>query len=412
MNILITISRDDLYLVNNAAYNYLYGPPFHVVKKAVSSKERAWFEDFDENDADYLKVRRETFWYVAWFDLENERPQREPVFVTFSAPKRALELYLHMFDAWIRESEADNGYDMKVITGVPIEKQRKALERFRNAVETALGNTKKEKSMKMKNRRFWVWSLGLSLLFTLPSFCTAEEVGFEPENPIFVEAMNLWQGNGVEKNIPRAVELFERTAGEDRHVDSMKARVWIYSQGDGVAVDERKLRKYIKMAAEAGDADCQFAMGEALISDKDPARKKKCVPWFERAAKQNHPAAQRTLGIFCSTGKYLPKDDAKAVYWFQKAANQDDGQAQLMLGLALRDGVGVPKDEKKAFSYLLKSTHTGNAEVRYHAAICYINGTGVSRDTQKAETHLRQAAQQGFAPAIELMKKVGLRLPK
>ena len=410
MNIPITLSRDDLYLVNEAANNYLYGPSFHVVKKDVSPKERAWFEDFDENDADYLKVRRETYWYVTWFDLENGRPRREPVFVTFSAPKRALELYLRMFDAWIRESEADDGHDMKVISGVPIEKQRKAFERFRNAVETALGKTKKEKSMKMKNCRFWVWSLGLSLLFTLPAFCAEEEAGFEPENPTFAEAMNLWQGNGVEKDIPRAVELFERAAGEDHHVESMKMLSWIYSQGDGVAVDERKIRKYIKMAAEAGDTDCQFAMGEVLLSDKDPAKKKKCVPWFERAAEQNHPEAQRTLGIFCSTGKYLPKDDEKAVYWFQKAADQNDGQAQLMLGLALRDGVGTPKDEKKAFSHFLRSAHTGNAEARYHVAVCYINGTGTPRNTQKAETYLRQAAQQGFAPAIELMEKSGLEL--
>ncbi len=45
MNIPITLSRDDLYLLNEAANNYLYGPPFHVVPKDVSPKERAWLED-------------------------------------------------------------------------------------------------------------------------------------------------------------------------------------------------------------------------------------------------------------------------------------------------------------------------------------------------------------------------------
>ncbi|MCR5162710.1 MAG: hypothetical protein K6C40_01705 [Thermoguttaceae bacterium] len=83
-----------------------------------------------------------------------------------------------------------------------------------------------------------------------------------------------------------------------------------------------------------------------------------------------------------------------------------------MLGLALRDGVGTPKDEKRAFAYLLKSAHTGSAEARYHVAICFINGTGTPRNTQKAEIYLRQSAQQGFAPAIELMKKAGLKLPE
>lgn len=323
MNIQIVISRDDLYLVNNAKNNYLYGPPFHEVKKDVSEEDEAFIEDFDENDADYQTLLRETCRRVTWFDRENERPQREPVFVTFSISKRAAELLLHMFDAWLRESEADHGYDMKVISGVSIEKQRKSFERFRNTVEIALGKAPKERYVKMKYRRFWIWSLGLSLFLSLPTFCSAEEAEFEPEPPLFLEAMNLWQGNGVEQDIPRAVTLFERAAREERHVDSMKMLIRIYSQGEGVEVDESKILEYLQMAAEAGDADCQYAMGQVLISDKDRAKKKESVPWFERAAGQNHPEAQRMLGIFCSTGKYLPKDDEKAAEWFQKAADRD-----------------------------------------------------------------------------------------
>lgn len=137
----MTISRDDLYLVIDAKNNYLYGPPFHVVQKDVSQEENAFIENFVENDADFQKLLRETCSFVTWFDRVNGRPQREPIFVTVSIPKRAAELFLHMFDAWLRESEADGGYDMKVLSGVSLEKQREAFERFRNIVETALGKT-------------------------------------------------------------------------------------------------------------------------------------------------------------------------------------------------------------------------------------------------------------------------------
>ncbi|MDO4569414.1 MAG: tetratricopeptide repeat protein [Planctomycetia bacterium] len=264
----------------------------------------------------------------------------------------------------------------------------------------------------MRYCRFWISCLGLSVVFSLQTFCLAEkttsEGEFEEECALFLEAMNFYHGNGVERNIPKAVELFEQAALEEHHVNSMKMLVRIYSLGEGVEVDEEKILKFLQMAAGAGDADSQFTMGMVLIASKNPEQKKDSVVWFERAAEQNHPEAQRTLGIFCSTGKYLPKNDEKAVFWFQKAADLNDAMAQLALGMALRDGVGTPKNEKLAFSYLLKSAKRGLAEAQYNVAVCYINGTGVKRDTRKAVPWLRKSADQGFAQAIQLLEKVGI----
>lgn len=256
------------------------------------------------------------------------------------------------------------------------------------------------------------WVTVLLIFIAWPIAGLGEETRTEAECELFLEALDYYQGNGVERNIPKAVELFEQAAQEEQHLDSMKMLVGIFSQGEDTEVDMEKAVTYIQMAAECGDADCQFALGQLLIGDKDPEKKKACVVWFERAAAQNHPQAQRVLGIFCSTGKYLPKDDQKAVFWFQKGAEQNDAFAQLMLGQALREGIGIPQDEKKAFSYLLKSARQGLAEAQYNVAACYINGIGVKRNTQKAEMWLRKSAAQGFPQAIQLMKKAGIPLPK
>lgn len=65
MSIPMTISRDDLYLVTDAKNNYhLYGLPFHRVKKDISQEEKAWIEDFVENDVDNRKLLRETSRFV------------------------------------------------------------------------------------------------------------------------------------------------------------------------------------------------------------------------------------------------------------------------------------------------------------------------------------------------------------
>ncbi|MBQ4143649.1 MAG: sel1 repeat family protein [Thermoguttaceae bacterium] len=262
----------------------------------------------------------------------------------------------------------------------------------------------------MKNERFQIWYLGIMLFCSLPMFCLANETEFVPEDPTFLEAMELYEGSRSEEDVLQAIQLFERAAVEEKHIDSMKMLIRIYSLGEYVEVDEQKILKYIQMAAEAGDADCQFALGEVLVGDKDPEKKKESLPWFERAAEQDHPAAQRILGVFCSTGKYLPKDDEKAVFWFQKAADQGDTLAQMMLGMSLRDGIGTEKDEKKAFSYLLKAAKAGNATAQYNVAVCYINGTGTKRDTKKAEHYIRLSAQQGFPPAVQAAKRFGIRL--
>ena len=53
--------------------------------------------------------------------------------------------------------------------------------------------------------------------------------------------------------------------------------------------------------------------------------------WWEKAANQGHLDAQFSVGLMCSKGLGVAKDDAKAVEWWKKAANQGHAIAKTKL---------------------------------------------------------------------------------
>ena len=56
------------------------------------------------------------------------------------------------------------------------------------------------------------------------------------------------------------------------------------------------------------------------------------VKWYRKAAEQNHPMAQNSLGICYYTGQDVGKDVAEAVKWYRKGADQGFAHAQYNLG--------------------------------------------------------------------------------
>ena len=53
------------------------------------------------------------------------------------------------------------------------------------------------------------------------------------------------------------------------------------------------------------------------------------------------------LGVHFAAGRGVPKDDVKAVQWFQKAADQDLPQAEASLGAAYLTGQGIAKESPR-----------------------------------------------------------------
>ncbi len=78
--------------------------------------------------------------------------------------------------------------------------------------------------------------------------------------------------------------------------------------------------------AEAGDANAQWMVGQAMLSppSTDPAA---AVIWLRRAGDQGHPLAQRDLGLLYEAGWGVERNLEEAYFWYSLAALHDSGRA-------------------------------------------------------------------------------------
>ena len=86
-------------------------------------------------------------------------------------------------------------------------------------------------------------------------------------------------------------------------------------------------------AAAAGDADTQYKLAFLyLIGIGVPQNDTKALVWFEKAANQNHAAAQYELGKFheYKRGRCAA---AQAIQWWEKASALGNADAQNILAL-------------------------------------------------------------------------------
>ena len=55
----------------------------------------------------------------------------------------------------------------------------------------------------------------------------------------------------------------------------------------------------------------------------------------------------------------------------------------------------------------LRESDQDDPEIQYEIGLCYLKGDGVKQNGQEAQTWLKRSADQGYAPAIELLENAG-----
>lgn len=110
------------------------------------------------------------------------------------------------------------------------------------------------------------------------------------------------------------------------------------------------------LAAE-GDVDAQFIMGAFCESVLE--RPEKAAIWFQRAADQEHPQAQRNFADMLMVGKGVAADPERAANYYEKAATAGIPEAQFVMGEILRNGHFRPKDDVQALSWYKKAKQQG-----------------------------------------------------
>jgi TPR repeat protein len=120
----------------------------------------------------------------------------------------------------------------------------------------------------------------------------------------------------------------------------------------------------LRMQAERGNVEAQFALAQAYDRGRDvPKDKTEAVRWYRLAATQGDTFAQNALGDNYWEGTAVPKDDKEAARWWRLAAAQGFAPAQHSLGKMLSGGSqGVPTDKTQAYMWLALSAAQGDEE--------------------------------------------------
>ena len=123
---------------------------------------------------------------------------------------------------------------------------------------------------------------------------------------------------------------------------------------------ENKDTEKLRLAAEHGDAEAQYNLGNLYyLGEGTPQDYAEAAKWYRLAAEQGNAAAQNNLGVMYDEGEGVRQDDREAVKWYRKAAEQGNASAQYNLGVMYDLGEGVPKNCVKAYAWLNLSAAKG-----------------------------------------------------
>ncbi len=144
-----------------------------------------------------------------------------------------------------------------------------------------------------------------------------------------------------------------------------------YDKGTcGKTADDTQAQAWYLKAAQAGDADAQYQMGEHYFSNDDSKTDfATAKQWYLKAARQGHGLAQLRLGFIYAEAHYsgAKTDDKEAEKWFLAAAQQNAGDAQFRLGTFYHN-YKQPPDLKKAEYWLTKAAEGGHRVAMYDLA--------------------------------------------
>jgi len=126
--------------------------------------------------------------------------------------------------------------------------------------------------------------------------------------------------------------------------------------------DINKQISELTKAANSGDPESQFLLGEISLRNNNPPDHATAVYWFRIASESNHLKAQEMLGAHLFMGLGVPQDSHQASVWWLKAAHSGSVKAQASLGVLYALGNGIKKDLIESYKWLSIAGKNGNDE--------------------------------------------------
>lgn len=164
----------------------------------------------------------------------------------------------------------------------------------------------------------------------------------------------------------------------------------------------------LRPLAEAGDPECQNAVGELLTEGKKGVNVDtiEAATLFRKAAIQGFPAGQVNLGLMLEHGQGVIRDEPEAARWYRRAALEGFAEGQHNLARLYEKGKGLPLDLGQAVFWYAKAVNQNFAPAQYAYGLMHRDGIGVPRNPAEAIRLFRRAAAQGMTEAREAIDEM------
>ena len=171
--------------------------------------------------------------------------------------------------------------------------------------------------------------------------------------------------------------------------------------------------EFLLVLAEKGIAAAEFEIGRRNFYGIGGTshNEKKAIEFLISATESGNADAETMLASAYFYGTALPQNKAKAIELFKDASEKGNPVAMRQLGAAYYYGDIVPCDKEKAFALFNKACDMKNFQAMFDLAICYRKGDGCPEDKNKALELLKEAAANGQADAVSLLKERGIEVP-
>lgn len=204
-------------------------------------------------------------------------------------------------------------------------------------------------------------------------------------------------GQGVERNIQKAVELFTLAAKQGNSFAAFALGKMYLSDDPALSRNVAAALKWITNAAEHGNQFAQYYLGKLLLKGTDDISQdtNSALRWLLASVEQGNVHAEYALAMAYLKGESVSKDSLKAMELLKRASSREHHFAQYQLGKLLLQGEDVPKDVVAAVHWLTASAMHGNQYAQYALGKLYLLGKGVEKDKDRAAKWFQMAANQG-----------------
>lgn len=224
-------------------------------------------------------------------------------------------------------------------------------------------------------------------------------------------------GNVVEKDVKKAVELFEKAANQNNDIGMLKLAT-CYKNGIGVEQDNARALSLFEKSANKGNTDAMIAVSDMYAEGVGVSKdESKALYWKEKLGFMGNIDAQKYV-LSHSTIEFtrtntnfneileLARKNVKsanypwAKYCYERAVSLGSKDAAFELGKWLYEGNGIAKDCNKAIEYLCKIGEENNLEAQKLLVAIYKDNKGVTPDLEKEIYWMTKAADNNDVESI------------